>query len=142
MTGRYPHCTEAGELHLPLPKNQTMMTKPLMEAGYWTAAVGKWHLGENVADQVDYRQNAAPQKMGDAWVEALRKRPKKKPFFLWAAHYDPHRAYKPGAVDPPHTREDVNVPPFFPDDPAVRDDMALYYDEISRFDQHIGHGHQ
>jgi arylsulfatase A-like enzyme len=76
--------------------------------------------------------------MGDAWVQTLRDRPKHMPFFLWAAHYDPHRGYQRGAVDPPHTRDDVVVPPFFPDHPEVRDDLALYYDEISRFDQHIG----
>ncbi len=138
LTGQYPHSTGAGELHLPLPGEQTMFTVPLRQAGYWTAIVGKWHLGEQVADQVDYRKGSPPVKMGEAWVKALRTRPQDKPFFLWAAHTDPHRGYQPGAVDPPHTRDDVVVPPFFPDTPEVRDDLALYYDEISRFDEHVG----
>lgn len=138
MTGRYPHSTGAGELHLPLPETQTMMTKSLMDDGYWTAAVGKWHLGDAVADQVTYRKGSPPQKMAEAWVTALRERPRDKPFFLWAAHSDPHRGYKPGAVDPPHTKDDAIVPPFFPDNDEVRSDLALYYDEVSRFDQHIG----
>ena len=138
MTGRYPHSTGAAELHLPLPADQTMMTKPLMDAGYWTAAVGKWHLGDAVTDQVNYQETSSPEKMGEAWVAALRQRPREKPFFLWAAHSDPHRSYKPGAVDPPHTQQDVIVPPFFPDTPEVREDLALYYDEVSRFDRHIG----
>ncbi len=138
LTGRYPHSTGAGELHLPLPANQTLFTKPLQQAGYWTAAVGKWHLGEAVADQIDYRKPSRPETMGDAWVRALKDRPRDKPFFLWAAHSDPHRGYKKGAVDPPHTVEDVIVPPFLPDTPEVREDLALYYDEVSRFDQHIG----
>ena len=30
------------------------------------------------------------------------------------------------------------MPPYFPDTPEVRDDLALYYDEVSRFDEHIG----
>jgi len=138
LTGRYPHSTDAGELHLPLPAEQVMVTKALGDQGYWTAVVGKWHLGEKVADQVDYRRGSPPAKMGDAWVQSLRDRPKDAPFFLWAAHSDPHRGYKKGAVDPPHTVDDVVVPPFFPDTPEVRDDIALYYDEISRFDEHIG----
>ena len=138
LTGRYPHSTEAGELHLPLPAEQVMLTKPLQESGYWTAAVGKWHLGEAVAEQVDYRKGSRPAAMGDAWVESLRKRPREKPFFLWAAHSDPHRGYSPGAVDPPHSPDDVVVPSYFPDTPKVRADLALYYDEVSRFDEHIG----
>ena len=138
MTGRYPHSTGAGELHLPLPEDQMMMTKPLKDAGYWTAAVGKWHLGEAVSDQVDFRAGSPPHKMGEAWVSAVKSRPKDKPFFLWAAHSDPHRGYKPGAVDPPHDPNEVIVPPFFPDNEDVRGDLALYYDEVSRFDEHIG----
>jgi len=138
LTGRYPHSTGAGELHLPLPGEQTMFTKPLQEAGYWTAAVGKWHLGDAVSEQIDYRKSSSPQAMGTAWVQALRDRPADKPFFLWAAHSDPHRGYRPGAVDPPHEPAQVIVPPFFPDASRVREDLALYYDEVSRFDEHIG----
>ena len=138
LTGRYPHSTGAGELHLPLPAEQTMLTQPLQKAGYWTAAVGKWHLGDAVAEQVDFRQSANPRAMGAAWVRALASRPEDKPFFLWAAHSDPHRGYQPGAVDPPHDPARVVVPPFFPDASRVREDLALYYDEVSRFDEHIG----
>jgi arylsulfatase A-like enzyme len=54
------------------------------------------------------------------------------------AAIDPHRDYKPGAVSPPHAPGDVTVPPFLPDAPAVRADLALYYDEITRMDGYIG----
>lgn len=138
LTGRYPHNTGAGELHLPLPGDQLMLTSPLKSAGYWTAAVGKWHLGDAVSDQVDFRKASKPEQMGEAWVSAIQSRPKDKPFFLWAAHSDPHRGYSPGAVDPPHDPNSVIVPPFLPDTPLVREDIALYYDEVSRFDKHIG----
>lgn len=138
LTGRYPHATGAGELHLPLPETQVLVTTPLRKAGYWTAAVGKWHLGQAAKSQVDRVQGSSPKEMGNAWVHAIKERPTDKPFFLWAAHSDPHRGYSAGAVDPPHTPDSVVVPPFLPDTKEVRADLALYYDEVSRFDQHIG----
>ena len=49
MTGRYPHSTGAGGLHQPLPEDQITFAKVLKEAGYYTAAAGKWHLGNEQA---------------------------------------------------------------------------------------------
>src|SRR5687767_13708624 len=45
ITGRYPHNTDAEQLHWPLPAGQTTVCEPLRAAGYWTGAAGKWHLG-------------------------------------------------------------------------------------------------
>jgi uncharacterized sulfatase len=72
-------------------------------------------------------------------VPALRERPKDKPFFLWAAFIDPHRPYggKDGAPKV-HKPEDVFVPPYLPDGPETRRDLAEYYDEVTRMDGDIG----
>ncbi|MEZ6056721.1 MAG: sulfatase [Planctomycetaceae bacterium] len=138
LTGRYPHSTGAGELHLPLPKTQQLFSTPLREGGYYTAAVGKWHLGSAAESQMDLVKTGGGPGGEEDWVSVLKNRPQDKPFFLWLAATDPHRDYRPGAIDPPHQRSDVVVPPIFPDTPAVRDDLALYYDEIGRFDHFIG----
>jgi hypothetical protein len=45
ITGRYPHNTGAPELHTGLPEGQIMFPAILKQAGYHTAAAGKWHLG-------------------------------------------------------------------------------------------------
>ncbi len=138
LTGRYPHSTGAGELHLPLPASQTLFTTPLREKGYYTASVGKWHLGNAVIPQMDLVKTGGGPGGEGHWVDVVKNRPKDKPFFFWLAATDPHRAYKPGAIDPPHTIADVRVPPIFPDTSKVREDLALYYDEIGRFDEYIG----
>lgn len=159
LTGRYPHATGARELHWPLPDDQATFVEALRTAGYWTAAAGKWHLGESAKRRFDVVHEAgtagfqlptgpaaAPARMvtekdesGCAqWVPTLRERPKDKPFFLWLAALDPHRDYEPNVISPPHRPEDVRVPPYLPDAPDTRRDLALYYDEITRLDSFVG----
>ena len=138
MTGRYPHSTGAMNLHEPLPANQLMFTTPLRKAGYFTGAAGKWHLGPDAKKQMDRVMPRAGASGAENWLELLRERPKDKPFLLWYASRDAHRPYKPGAIEKPHTADDVRVPPYLPDLPEVRRDLAMYYDEISRLDKNIG----
>jgi arylsulfatase A-like enzyme len=157
ITSRYPHNTGAEQLHWPLPKEQTTFPELLKAAGYWTAAVGKWHLGNGVEDRFDVvglwgtatppagPPGAKKGKAGggnpsgcEGWVPTLASRPKDKPFFLWLAAFDPHRDYQPGAIAEPHRPENVVVPPYLPDVPETRRDLALYYDEISRLDGYVG----
>src|SRR4051812_14353227 len=100
ITGRYPHSTDAEELHWPLPREQVTFVERLKAAGYWTAAAGKWHLGPAVKDRFDLVREADPsgfqlptgagaagakleaRARGDAasgcdhWVDTLRRRPR------------------------------------------------------------------
>ncbi len=161
LTGRYPHNTGAEELHWPLPAEQVTFTEKLKASGYWTAAAGKWHLGNAVKNRFDVIREANPmgfqlgtgegartrmtagdsgaiQSGCDQWVPILRDRPRDKPFFLWLASLDPHRDYQSGTIPRPYGPEDVEVPPYLPDVPEVRRDLALYYDEISRLDHYVG----
>ncbi len=162
ITGRYPHNTGAEELHWPLPGDQTTFVELLKESGYWTAAAGKWHLGDAVRDRFDEIREVdtsgfqlpageagktgkfAETGKGDEksgcheWVPLLKARPKEKPFFLWLAALDPHRPYDEGILEKPHLAEDVRVAPYHLDTPEVRKDYALYYDEITRLDRFVG----
>jgi arylsulfatase A-like enzyme len=161
LTGRYPHSTGAEELHWPLPPEQVTFAEKLKASGYWTAAAGKWHLGNAVKGRFDVVREANPSgfqlatgtdgkarmtaggsgaALGgyDRWLSALRDRPRDKPFFLWLASLDPHRDYQTGTIPEPHRPKDVEVPPYLPDVPEVREDLALYYDEIGRLDHYVG----
>ena len=51
LTGRYPHETDAEELHWPIPKSQITFTQRLKGAGYWVGSAGKWHLGDAMRDR-------------------------------------------------------------------------------------------
>ena len=120
LTGRYPHNTDAEQLHWPLPAEQTTFSEKLRDAGYWTAAAGKWHLGPQVLDRFDVvyesvwavEDEVAPSGMED-WLGLLDERPRDKPFFLWLAAWDAHRPYSAGAIAEPHGKDDVQLPPYY-----------------------------
>ena len=155
ITGLYPHQTDAEQLHWPVPANKITFVEQLRRAGYWTAQSGKWHLGDQMMDRFDFLASekafleaAADDKVPDLppadrsgchlWVPTLKHRPDDKPFFLWLAALDPHRTYEDNIILQPHSNQEVIIPPYIPDDPDVRRDFALYYDEISRLDDYIG----
>ena len=138
ITSRYPHNTEAGELHVPLPATQVTFPELLRKAGYYTAAAGKWHLGPATKAKFDTVKEGGRPSGCEHWVSLLRDRPQDKPFFLWLASFDPHRPYEPNSIEQPHTAADVVIPPFIPDTPKIRDDFARYYDEIHRLDHYVG----
>ena len=158
LTGKYPHNTGAEQLHWPLPADSETFARKMKRSGYYTAAAGKWHLGDGVREHFDqvYEASTAgfvlpsgkdgePPKMIAAqpsgcedWERALEERPRDKPFLLWLAALDPHREYVDGALDPPHSVGDVIVPSHLPDVADVREDLRLYYDEIGRLDGYVG----
>jgi arylsulfatase A-like enzyme len=138
LTGRYPHATGAEDLHQPLPAGQATFARYLRQAGYHNMSVGKWHLGEAEKHNWDAVVDCDGRDTAAETLKALRERPKDKPFFLWAASKDPHRPFDPKAIAQPYDPADVIVPPYLPDHPLIREDLALYYGEVTRFDQHIG----
>lgn len=143
ITGRYPHNTDAEELHWPLPPEQTTFPEKLKEAGYWTVASGKWHLGPQVMDRfdiVDEIAYAAPENYsgGETWSNLIETRPKDKPFFMWFASWDAHRAFPEGELPHNHTEADLRIPPYYPQTELMKQNFLHYYDEISRFDLLVG----
>jgi len=156
ITGRYPHNNgKAAELHLPIAWNLPMFPALLRDSGYYTILSGKDHMARSAApggqpalsepwsakDGGRSKQNSG----GHAnWLKSVRERPEDKPFFAWFAAYDAHRnwdadgQWDDAAYGPRHQPEDVIVPPFLIDDAQTRDDLASYYNEVTRYDHFIG----
>ena len=123
LTGQYSHTHAVVDNDAPLPSNLVFFPQYLQKAGYQTAFLGKWHMG-NTDDQ--------PQPGFDYWLsfqgqgvyyspefningkrikqpegsyitdlltnyalEWLNKRDKKKPFFVYLSHKGVHAEFEP-----------------------------------------------
>lgn len=123
----------------------------LRRAGYATALVGKKHVGPDSA--FPYEAELVPERSGRRDVRELAiaaasliRSTDDRPFFVTIAYSDPHRAavdygndrawpgVTPGRYDPAR----VTIPSHLPDLPAVREDLAAYYQSISRLDAGVG----
>lgn len=156
ITGRYPHNNgRASELHQPIAAHLPWFPQLLRAAGYYTALVGKNHMSSEPASPGQPAQPAAfelvengnvPDNKGGhaTWVQTLQQRPKDRPFFAWFAALDAHRDWdadgdwKEQEYGPMHRPEEVRVPPYLRDDAATRQDLASYYNEVTRFDFFVG----
>jgi len=138
ITGRYPHNTGAPELHSSLPDDQVRFPALLREAGYYTVLAGKNHMFGKQDRAFDRITGGGGPGGSSDWVEHLRERPKDKPFFFWFAANDAHRGWTITDDAPQYDPAEVIVPPYNLDSPASREDLALYYHEVSRFDHFVG----
>ena len=141
LTGKYPHSNHVMHLDQPLPASQATVARRLKENGYYTASVGKWHLGPYATKDFDSIIEEASNTSGmQNWVKQIKKRPRRKPFFFWLASYDPHPPYEQAddTLPPAYNPDEIVIPDGFVDGPGTRKEFADYYREISRFDQYTG----
>lgn len=151
ITGRYPHNNgKAAELHLAIADHLPWIPELLQAERYYTALSGKDHMKREDGSHEEFWDHSDGGKTrgnsgGEAnWLEITQTRPMDTPFFFWFAAYDAHRKWdadsewvesKYGSMTDP---TDVVVPPFLLDTPETRQDLASYYNEITRFDYYIG----
>jgi arylsulfatase len=121
-----------------LPEGQPLFPLELKQAGYYTASVGKWHMGSYPKRAFSYRAGGKGPGGQANWVSCLRERPKDEPFFVWFSSYDAHRRWDPDDDTKPHEPADAVIPPYMADMPGTRKDLASYYDEVQRLDGYVG----
>jgi N-sulfoglucosamine sulfohydrolase len=133
----------------------------LAGAGYRTAQVGKYHVApeEVYRFQTYLTGNPGGARNPVSMAEKCRgviAAKDDRPFFLYFATADPHRGggtvgddpQKPdrfgngpkydGVKEVAHDPAKLTVPPFLPDTPACRAELAQYYQSVSRVDQGVG----
>jgi len=123
----------------------------LKSAGYATALVGKKHILPDSA--LPFDAELAPEQAGNRDVAYMANEMKRflgqtrdKPFFVIVGFSDPHRAPQnfgntqawPQVARTRYDASKLKLPGHLPDLPAVRADLAEYYESVSRLDAGIG----
>lgn len=162
LSGRYPHTNGVEGFYQVRNIDYPVLADLMKNAGYYTGIRHKvshstpyspypsWDMvldappggrQENAKDVESYRRStelgiAAAQKAG-------------KPFCLNINVADPHKPFytegpRGTTIDDPHVpsrvfkAEEVPIPGFLFDDPAVREELALYYSTVRRADDCVG----
>lgn len=138
------------------------LPRVLSNAGYRTGQIGKYHLAPEEVYRFDtyLKGNARNAKQMASVAKNFITADDEKPFFLYFATSDPHRgggddASYPGGHKPnffgnlPNKAayegvdevffdpNKIPVPPFLPDTPESRSELAHYYQSCARIDQGI-----
>ena len=126
----------------------------LQQAGYYTAMIGKWHLGSDPTgfdywnilpgqgvynDPTLYDKDGSTVYKGyatdiitDLTIDVLKNRPKDKPFFIMSHHKAPHREWTP---DEKHRKQFEGK--HIPEPATLRDDYAGRTDALREQQQSV-----
>ncbi|MBC8767676.1 sulfatase [Arenibacter sp. BSSL-BM3] len=162
LTGLYGHATGSyGHVHdyhhfstYDIVKSLPVL---LEKEGYTTARIGKYHVAPESVYHFEQELKADPRSTVAMAEECKDVLTSDKPFFLYFCTDDPHRANStdpeqwdapnsfgnklegyPGVETIVYDPTEVVVPDFLPDTNESREEIAQYYQSVSRIDQGFG----
>jgi arylsulfatase A-like enzyme len=157
LTGMHTWQLEEASVHQGIfPAKFKVVPDLLEEAGYFVGYTGKgWGPGDWKAGGFT-RNPAGPEFSSNRlsppentnisakdyaanFADFLAQRPHGQPFYFWYGGHEPHRPYYFGEGARAGKKiEDVDVPPYLPNDDIVKNDLLDYAYEIEWFDRHLG----
>ncbi len=146
MTGLYPH--QNGLVGLSnfgwnLRPEAPHLAARLAEAGYATHLFGFQHEVHGAPERLGYQQTHSQEKGGfhvDRVCNALAaflqsSEAQQKPWFAYAGFKHVHR---PWSDDTSFAPDEMDVPAYLPDTPAIREDLTHFHQDILDMDTAIG----
>ena len=142
--GQYGHCHDIHGFRT--HAWMSSVPKDFRAAGFATACIGKKHVAPDEVYPFEFDRPGGGGADRVAAAAQFLSENKDHPFYLHVGLSEPHRVKLGFGNEQPHPSitpvtyapEDVVVPPFLPDLPAVRRDLAAYYQAVSRFDSYVG----
>jgi len=136
-TGTHNHRSHRNDGYR-LPAGAKLVSQRLQEGGYFTANVkGEIAPGVRGAGKTDFNFAADKPFMGDHWNQ----RAKGQPFYAQVNFQATHKG--PAFVEARRASKLINpakieLPPYWPDHPVVRDEFANYLDCVNLLDRNVG----
>jgi uncharacterized sulfatase len=137
MTGMYPvsiNCHQHRTLNkVSLTADIIPITEYFRKAGYYVSNGDATKPG--VRGKTDYNFQFSPKELfdGSDWI----KRKVGQPFFAQMQIHFPHRPFLKDDTHPVN-RENISIPPVYPEHPLTREDWALYLESVQHVDQYVG----
>lgn len=120
-----------------LPDGVRLVSHRLKDAGYFTVNATDIAPGVRAAAKTDFNFQTDPPFDGTHWNQ----RAKGQPFYAQINFTAPHKGpvwpqarKQKQLVDP----QKVELPPYYPDDPIVRNEVANYLDAVNLWDVQVG----
>jgi N-sulfoglucosamine sulfohydrolase len=120
-----------------LPEGIRLISHRLRDAGYFTANVTDVAPGVRASGKTDFNFNGDKPFQGTHWNQ----RAQGQPFYAQINFTAPHKGpqwvaarKQKNLVDPAK----VELPPYYPDHPVVRDEFANYLDAVNLLDTQVG----
>jgi N-sulfoglucosamine sulfohydrolase len=120
-----------------LPEGARLITDRLRDQGYFTCNVRQIAPGLTATGKTDFNFTAGKPFDGTHW----RQRQSGQPFYAQVNFQAPHKGPAFVAARKQKTLVDpakVELPPYYPDHPVVRDEVANYLDAVQMLDHQVG----